>query len=128
MMTCALFLAAIGFALSLYAYLVDKKLKADPTYTPACDISDNISCSKVATSPYANLLSVPNAVIGMFFYALVMLFAWFGYEQLLMVAVIAGALISLYLAYLLYFKIKSLCLVCIATYIVNGALLVCVLW
>lgn len=127
-MESVLVLAGIGFVLSLYAFIVEKKLKQDPTYKPACDIADRISCSKVATSPYANLFFVSNAVIGMAFYVLVMLLAWLGYEQALKIAVAAGVLMSLYLAYILYTKIKSLCLVCTATYIVNAALFVCVFW
>lgn len=124
-MLCSIVLATIGFALSLYAFIVEQRLKRNTAYKPACDISDRISCSKVAASPYANLFFVSNAVVGMLFYVLVMLLAALHYERLLMVVVLGGALMSVYLAYILYAKIKSLCLVCTATYIVNGALLVC---
>ncbi len=124
-MLCSIVLATIGFALSLYAFIVEQRLKRDRTYKPACDISDRISCSKVAASPYANLFFVSNAVVGMLFYVLVMLLAVLHYEHLLMVVVLGGALMSVYLAYILYAKIKSLCLVFTATYIINGALLVC---
>lgn len=131
-MICIILLAGIGFAFSLYAYIVEKKLKNDPTYKPACDISDRISCSKVATSPYANLFFVSNAVAGMLFYALVILLAVLILhgvlpdERLLMIVLVCGVLMSVYLAYILYTKIKSLCLVCTATYIINAALLACV--
>lgn len=124
-MMCVVVLAVIGFVISLYASIVERKLKHDPTYKPACDISDRISCSKVATSPYANLFFISNAVAGMLFYALVMLLAFLEYGQLLMITVVAGVLMSIYLAYILYTKIKSLCLVCTATYIINAALLAC---
>lgn len=125
LMICVVVLACIGFALSLYASIVEKKLKDDPAYKPACDISDRISCSKVATSSYANLFFVSNALAGMLFYALVIILTVFDYERLLMIVLVCGALMSIYLAYILYAKIKSLCLVCTATYIINAALLAC---
>lgn len=39
-----------GAGLSLYSYYVEMKLHEDESYEAMCDISEQISCSKVFTS------------------------------------------------------------------------------
>jgi vitamin-K-epoxide reductase (warfarin-sensitive) len=116
-------LALIGFGISLYAYFVEKKIKEDASYKPACDLSDRISCSKPLNSQYGNLFFVSNTVAGMSFYALIALLAALNASTLILVAAIGACILTLYLAYLLYFKIKSLCLVCTSLYVVNFLIL-----
>jgi vitamin-K-epoxide reductase (warfarin-sensitive) len=119
MMSLLLILAFIGFGLSLYAYITEQKVKQDASFKPACDISDKISCSRVMLSPYAKMLFVSNAVIGMAYYALIAGLAYFNQINIIFFAAIASCLVSLYLAYLLIFKIKSFCVVCSSLYVVN---------
>jgi vitamin-K-epoxide reductase (warfarin-sensitive) len=116
-------LAIIGFCISLYAYFTESKIKEDPNYHPACDINDRISCSAPLKSEYSNIFYFSNALMGIAYYILVGVLAYFGLHRLLLVATAGGAFMSLILAYLLYFKIKSLCIVCTSLYIVNILLL-----
>ena len=117
-------LALIGFALSLYAFLIERWMKKDPTYKPACDLSDRISCSKPILSKYGKLFGISNTLLGMIYYAAVAVLALLGYYYLVQTLTIAGALASLGFAYILYFKIRSFCLICTATYAINIALLI----
>src|SRR5690349_17192853 len=110
-------LAIIGFCLSAYSYFVEKKVQAEPDYKAACDISDKISCTQVAKSPYTKLLFFSNSVIGMVYYVLVALCAALQAHDLLLVLTIAGAIASAVLAYILYVKIKKVCIVCTAVYV-----------
>lgn len=114
--------AAVGFCISLYMYLVEQKVKQDPSYKPFCDLSDRVSCTKPMKSDYGNLLFVSNTLIGMIYYALVAGLASVHASSLLLAATVGGCLVSCYLAYLLLVKIKSVCLLCVSLYVVNGLL------
>ncbi len=123
MFNAIIFLAFIGLCISIYAYITESKIKEDPNYHPACDINDRISCSAPLKSEYSNIFYFSNALMGIVYYILVGVLAYFGLHRLVLVATAGGALMSLILAYLLYFKIKSLCIVCTSLYIVNILLL-----
>ncbi len=117
-------LALIGFGISLYAYFVEGKIKKDADYKPACDLSERISCSKPLKSEYANLFWVSNTLAGMLFYAFVGVLALLDATTFILIAGIAACVLSLFLGYILYFKIKSFCLVCTSLYIVNALILI----
>lgn len=119
-----LILAIIGFCIACYAYYVERKMKTDATYRPACDINDRISCSKAIQSPYAKLFILSNSILAMIYYTVVGLLAFMGLHTLLIAATVFGVVTSCFFAYLLYFKIKTLCLVCTSLYIINIALLI----
>lgn len=123
MLVSILALAAIGFCISVYTYLLEKKIKSKPNYKPACDLSDRISCSKPMKSPYAALFYFSNAIVGVAYYLMIIVLALLQMNSLLLFATVAGCLVSAFLAYLLYFKIKSLCLLCTSLYIINILLL-----
>ena len=116
--------AAVGFALSLYGYFVERKIMENPSYKPACDLSDRISCSKPILSQYGKLFFVSNTLVGMAFYGLVFVLALLGmaYPIFILACVSLGA--TFVLAYILYFKVGSFCLVCNAIYVVNIVLFV----
>lgn len=124
MMIWFIVLSIIGFSISLYTYIVEQKIKSASSYKPVCDISDKISCSKVMKSQYSNIFFFSNAVIGMAFYILVAVLAFLHATKLLLIAAICACLVSCVLAYLLYFKIKSFCILCTSLYIVNFLLLI----
>lgn len=123
-MISVIILAIIGFCISLYAYMIENKMRSDAHYKPACDINDRISCSKAMQSQYANLFFVSNSVLGMIYYITVALLAYIRFDTLLIITTMLGVIASCGFAYLLYFKIKSLCLVCTSLYVVNILLLV----
>lgn len=116
-------LAIIGFILSLYIVIVEQKLKANPTYKPICNLSDRISCTKPLQSSFARPLGISNGLLGLLFYALIIIFALSGALLLVYYAAIAACLVSLILACILYFNIKIFCLVCSALYVINALLL-----
>ncbi|MCL4361483.1 hypothetical protein M1446_03950 [Candidatus Dependentiae bacterium] len=109
----------VGFCISVYAFITERKIKADPNYKPACDITDRISCSRPLQSEYSNLFFFSNTTAGLLFYAALAILAAFNFTTLILVATSINLLVTLFLAYLLFFKIKSLCPICISLYIVN---------
>jgi vitamin-K-epoxide reductase (warfarin-sensitive) len=117
-------LAALGLAISLYTYRTEQKIKKDSSFKPACDISDRISCSKPMLSPYANIFFFSNATIGIVYYALIGILAYFNYVHVILLAAVGSCLASCFLAYLLYFKIRTLCILCTSLYVVNFLILV----
>ncbi len=119
-------LCFIGFGLSLYMFIIERKLKKNPAYKPVCNISDRMSCTKALESEYAKPFGVSNALLGMLFYPILVLLLANGYPTLVYYACIAACCVSLFLAFILYFHIKSFCIVCSSLYIVNALLLIIV--
>lgn len=118
-MIFTIILAIIGFFLSVYAYFIEQKIKIAPGYQPACDISERISCSKPFKSKYAYLFYFSNALVGIVYYPLIVLLAIFKIHYLLLIATFGSCIASCLFAYLLYFRIKTLCVICTSIYIVN---------
>lgn len=132
-------LAVVGFVISLYGYVTERKVKQDPSFKPACDISDKISCSKAMLSPYANILFLSRYEVAMephensfyfstfslalIYYAFAGLFALLNLSEIIFFAALASCILSCYLAYLLFFKIKTLCILCTSLYLVNFLML-----
>ena len=125
MMFMILILGTLGFGISLYAYITEQKVKLNPAYKPVCDLSDRISCSKPMKSPYATIFFLSNAVVALFFYMLIVILALLNATKLIMIAATVSCIVSCGLAYLLFFKIKSLCILCTSLYIINFLLLIC---
>ena len=123
MVISILVLAVIGVCISVYTYLLEKKVKAKPDYKSACDLSDRISCTKPMKSPYGALFYFSNAVVGVAYYLMIIILAFLQMHSLLVFATAVGCIVSAFLAYLLYFKIKSLCLLCTSLYVINILLL-----
>ncbi|MFI5333015.1 MAG: vitamin K epoxide reductase family protein [Candidatus Babeliales bacterium] len=128
MMTLIMIVAAIGLCISLYTYSVERKIKTNAQYKPACDLSDRISCTKPMLSEYANMFYFSNAFIGTSYYVLIILLAAFNMLNLLFIAASAACLFSLFLAYILYVKIKAFCILCTSIYLVNFIILGLVLY
>lgn len=118
-MIALIIISAIGFCISIYAYIVEKKIKVTPEYKPYCDLSDRISCSKPLKSKYSNLFFISNSIAGMIYYLIIIVLNLLNLQKLLLLTSTAGFLVSIGLGYLLYFKIKSFCFVCTSIYFVN---------
>lgn len=116
-------LCALGFLLSLYASIVERKAKYDKNYRAVCDIKESMSCTKAFTSPFGRLLGISNAVGGLIFYAAFFLLTFFD-TSLYLFSLSAFAFTgSLYLAYLSYIKMRNFCVVCTMIYGINFLLL-----
>lgn len=135
---------AIGLGLSIYALYVEHRASTDETYEAVCDISDQISCSKVFLSEYGkifsylgvvpkdSLLDLPNAFYGVIYYVLFGTVYSFSRKtaigQLVLQLLTTFSLVlCAYLGYLLAYVLKDKCLVCFGTYICNFILFIGVL-
>ena len=116
-------LASAGLLVSAYGYFIEKQIEKNPTYKPICDISEKISCSKPFLSPYGKVMNISNTVFGIIFYTTLLVFSVLEYKMFLFYLSIIAVAVSVYLAYILYFKIRSFCLLCSAIYGINLGLL-----
>ncbi|MCP5049955.1 MAG: hypothetical protein GY940_22500 [bacterium] len=57
-------LAVLGFLVSVYSLYVRHKVIHSDSYSPICDISDRVSCSKAFGSRYSKTMGIPNALAG----------------------------------------------------------------
>jgi len=128
MMPIIMLLAVVGLSISLYTYWLERKVKYEPDYKATCDLSDHVSCTKPMLSKYANIFYFSNALIGTSYYVLIALLAYFNAVHLLLLAALAGCCMSVFLGYLLYFKIKSFCILCTSLYVINFLILSFVLY
>ena len=116
-------LAVIGFALSVYSLFIEWRILRDSSYKPLCDISSRVSCSKPLLSPYSKLFIVSNSVVGMLYYATVFALVWFNQNFLLVIVCSLAVAMSIIFAYFLYFRVRALCILCTALYVINFLLL-----
>ena len=124
-METLLIISTIGFLFSLYALIVEVKLEKNKDYKAVCDINDKFSCTKTFKSGYGKLLfGIPNPIIGLGFYTLVFVLVLLNYFNVAFYLSILAVIGSVYLWYVLHFKVKTICIVCYSIYIVNILLLV----
>ncbi len=112
-------ICGIGFLLSAYSFYVEKKLEKNRRYKAVCDISDHMSCTAAAKSEYSAVGGIPNSIKGMFFYPFMALVSWLGSPQVVFYLAAASLVMTFYLLYVSYFKLKNYCLVCSGVYLVN---------
>jgi uncharacterized membrane protein/protein-disulfide isomerase len=116
----SLILGCIGFGVSLYALILHVQTKS-AAGSLTCDVSDSVNCTKVIGSEYGEFMGLPLGALGMSYFGVVIAMAflpafvqssasWIARRQLVVATV--GAVISLYLAYISYFKLQAVCLVC----------------
>ncbi|XP_021239534.1 vitamin K epoxide reductase complex subunit 1-like protein 1 [Numida meleagris] len=132
-------LCAVGLALAGYALHVERAHERDPTYRASCDLGPSVSCTRVFASRWGrglgllealvgrdSAVNVPNSVIGIGFYGMQALLGPVpgrAAALALLVTSVTSVVASLYLALVLAFGLRDLCLVCLSTYAVNAALL-----
>lgn len=133
-------LGILGILASLYAIYVEKRFP-DKNYRASCDIGPNASCTFVLSSEYAHLakmwfkldrksmFNVPNTYYGFLFYVAVTLYSVYPFtliplrEFLLFGASCLSILMSIVLAWILMFRLKNFCAICVTTYVINVALM-----
>ncbi|MCI5220477.1 MAG: hypothetical protein D3914_15110 [Candidatus Electrothrix sp. LOE2] len=124
----ALLFATAGLLIALYSAHSHYQNYTDPLYSSFCAISKAINCDTVAQSPWSIMLGIPVAWWGVLFYLFFLLIlltenrrnlaAWRGW----LLAMSISSAVTLGLAGIAVWKIKSLCLVCLATYTVTFGL------
>ena len=119
-----LILAFIGYLLSAYAFYIEKRKEKEERYKAVCDIGEHASCTKAFTSAYGKMFGISNSIYGMLFYVLVFILALLNFGSYIFYLSVLSFLETLYLAYILYFKLKNFCLICHGIYLINILLLV----
>lgn len=95
--------------------------------TLACPENVHINCFKVTTSPYASILGVPWAVLGLLYFMVMIPLqlpvAWRSQNRLLRRARLAftalGVAMVFWLVYVELFKLNAICLYCTAIHILS---------
>jgi uncharacterized membrane protein len=89
------------------------------------------ACNTVLETPYARVFGIPNSVIGLLFYALVVVVCVVsrrtGSKVLLLYGLAASVMalpVSLYLAYALVYRLRRPCRLCFLSHAINLALVV----
>ena len=101
-------LAVAGIVVSVLALRVHYS-----TETAPCSINEKWDCGIVNHSPYAVILGVPVAAIGVAGYLLIGVFALFRRRGLLLVAVLIGMAFALYLTHIEAKVLGVWCLYCV---------------
>ncbi|GAB6030062.1 Vitamin K epoxide reductase complex subunit 1-like protein 1 [Chamberlinius hualienensis] len=133
------FLCIFGLCVSIYAYYVETKKEEDVSYEAFCDINESISCTKALNSQYGrgfgilnkvipqnSPLNQPNSIFGFVFYTLQLILEFqnsVNGAKLQAAFSLISNLGTIYLSYVLIFKLKTFCAICVATYVINAFLL-----
>jgi uncharacterized membrane protein/protein-disulfide isomerase len=117
--------AFLGLAASAYATWVHYHLLSDPAYTSYCDVSGTVNCTQAYLSRFGSLAGVPVALLGTLFFTLVL--ALLGVSRAtaarenvpayLFALSTIGLAVVMYLAYGSFVVLKTVCPLCVATYV-----------
>lgn len=128
-----LVLSLIGVAVSLELTRIHLFVHTDPSYHSICAMSDGVNCETVAASPFSVFAGLPVSVWGIFGYLSMGAFAWSALRDrkrhptwplgILIVLAAFSVATSAVLGYISATRIDSLCLFCMATYVINGLVL-----
>ena len=118
--------ALIGFASALTSTYVHYQLVHDPTYTTFCDVNESVSCTQVYQSRFGTIGNVPVALLGAFWFGLVLLLsvaAGHGFASLgesiggyLLVLSTFGLAAVLFLGFESFVVLGVVCLLCTVVY------------
>jgi len=118
--------ALLGLGASAESSRVHYKLLTDPSYASICDVSDTVSCTNAYASAYGSLAGVPTALLGVIFFAGVLLVLALtsraassrGHAaSYVLVMASVGLLVVGYLGYASFFVLGTVCLLCVTTYV-----------
>jgi uncharacterized membrane protein len=121
----SIILGAISFVAATVLTLDKIKLLMDPSFVPACSISPFVACGPVMSSPQASAFIIPNSVIGMIAFTLVVFIGilslftvfpkWFWYGYTAGIALGMGFIIWLMTQSL--YVISALCIYCMCVWV-----------
>lgn len=129
-------LAGLGICLYLYSLHVDL-LMGEIKGGILCGTETGLGCHSVASSPYSIFLGLPLATWGAVFYSTIIFLGFGGiifrrdsgpafFRWALFLAAL-GLAFDLYLAHTMIFRIRAVCRPCIATYLINIAIIIILL-
>lgn len=117
--------ALIGLGFSAASTWVHYRILHDPLYSSVCDVNATFSCTEAYTSRFGAVGGVPVALIGVLYFAFVLVLialcrrsatARENLPGYLFAASTAGLAATLYLAYASFFILNAVCLLCVGTY------------
>lgn len=126
-------LCLAGLAVAADLTLIHVKVHTDPAYRSFCAISEEINCDTVAQSDWSVFLRVPTSVWGLVGYLLMGVLAAWGLTRrrlgptwpagLLVLLGSFSVLVAIGLGVVSKLVIRSMCLMCIASWAISGGLL-----
>lgn len=140
--------ALLGLGASVISTYVHHTLLTDPTYTSFCDVSASVSCTQAYLSKYGSFLGAPVAVLGVIFFATIVLMvasapaprvvpagkkvraaevvgiAGENVAGYVFVSSLIGLAFAAYLASASYFQLRALCILCTISYVAVAGLAV----
>lgn len=117
--------AVVGCIVSIYAAYVHRQRKRTLGYRAWCDINSAVSCSKAIGSRFGDILNVANGVYGAVFFVIVLVLGSLGWWALVFRLCVPASMVCLYLAYALYFDVKTICILCNLMYATVAVLTTC---
>jgi uncharacterized membrane protein len=119
--------AALGLGASAWSSYVHHALLTRPGYATFCDINATVSCTQAYLSQYGSLWGVPVAILGVFFFAVVLLLVGLGGRRTVpgrenipayvFALSTIGLGLVLYLAWASIFRLQAVCMLCVVTYV-----------
>ncbi len=125
--------ALLGLGASSASAWVHYRLLNDPAYASFCDVNQTLSCTSAYASAYGSVAGLPVAVVGVIFFAVVLLVLGLASGSpasrahaatYVLVLSIAAVLPIAYLGYASLVVLETVCLLCVATYVAVLGLLV----
>ena len=125
--------AAAGLVAAGASTWVHHQILTDPAYASFCDVNATLSCTNAYTSRFGSFAGISVALLGAIYFAGVLGLLAFGAAAPRLRANIAGyvfaaAIVGLagvfYLGYASFVVLKTLCLLCVATYVAVAGLFV----
>ena len=130
---CGLIVSALaGLSISLYFSLVYYNIiGANQWFIPSFCRMDEETCRYVIHTSYAKLLGIPNSILGVFYYAIILFIllidgirSHFFINEIIIIGSIITVIASVYLAYVLLAKVKVNCVFCFTIHILNVIILI----
>lgn len=123
-------LTVLGLVASAAATWVHYRLLLHPGYTSFCDVSATVSCSEAYLSQYGSLAGIPVALLGLLWFVLVLALLvaprWLVAPETVPTYLFAlstiGLAVVLYLAYGSFVVLKTVCPLCVPTYVAVAGL------
>ncbi len=123
-------ISLVGFVICVYlTYLHLGILSGSLTEKSFCDVSDMISCEAISASTYAEIGGIPISLVGGIVYIIIISLSVFGIsmkngfavdsmKQIFLISLLSICF-DVYLATVSFFFLKTICPMCVITYIIN---------
>jgi protein-disulfide isomerase/uncharacterized membrane protein len=131
-------LAAAGLGICLYLYSIHiGLLMGEVKSGPLCGADEGFGCHSIASGPYSSMLGLPLASWGAIFFSALVLLGFGGlifwrdsgrvFLRWAFFLAVFGLAFDLYLAYVMIFRIRAICWLCISTYAINFFIIIVLL-